>query len=272
LQRLAHVDQSDRDTWTNQIAPRRSRPRSRPASASPPSRPPLARASAPARARARRYRPLSPGASAIVWRRPLARLSPARGRQRPLLTRAAACTSTSLKSAQTGHRWWAIGDPSAHETKKAHEGEDDAHQAPERRARWASCGRRAAWRRQRDLSIAALADLVAEARPQQATTSRAESDEGQPQYLPPTNGLALPRSSLPAPYPLLSSFTGSERSPAPPCRARAVTHLRESPLARSKTLADQKTPLYLSFLVSPSLSACGGHSFPASTCLLCFLC
>jgi hypothetical protein len=33
------VDQSDRDTWTNQIAPRRSRPRSRPASASPPSRP-----------------------------------------------------------------------------------------------------------------------------------------------------------------------------------------------------------------------------------------
>lgn len=105
-----------------------------------------------------------------------------------------------------------------------------------------------------------------------ATTSPAESDEGQPQYLPPTNGRALPRSSLPAPYPLLSSFPGSERSPAPPCRARAVTHLRESPLARSKTLADQKTPLYLSFLVSPSLSACGGHSFPASTCLLCFLC
>lgn len=93
--RLAHVDQSDRDTWTNQIAPRRSRPRSRPASASPPSRPPLARAGAPARARARRYRPLSPGASAIARRRPLARLSPARGRQRPLLARAAARTATS---------------------------------------------------------------------------------------------------------------------------------------------------------------------------------
>ena len=43
--RLAHVDQSDRDTWTSQIAPRRSRPRSRPASASPPSRLPLARLS-----------------------------------------------------------------------------------------------------------------------------------------------------------------------------------------------------------------------------------
>jgi hypothetical protein len=70
------VDQSDRDTWTNQIAPRRSRPRSRPVSASPPSRLPLAR--------------LSPGASAIAPRRPLARLSPAHGRQRPLLARAAA--------------------------------------------------------------------------------------------------------------------------------------------------------------------------------------
>jgi hypothetical protein len=104
LQRLAHVDQSDRDTWTNQIAPRRSRPRSRPAlsprqcvaSLSPPSRPPLARAGTPARARARRYRPLSPGASAIARRRPLARLSPARGRQRPLLARAAARIGTSL--------------------------------------------------------------------------------------------------------------------------------------------------------------------------------
>jgi hypothetical protein len=97
LQRLAHVDQSDRDTWTNQIAPRRSRPRSRPASASPPSRPPLARAGAPARARARRYRPPSPGASTVARRRPLARLSPARGRQRPLLARAAARTATSLR-------------------------------------------------------------------------------------------------------------------------------------------------------------------------------
>jgi hypothetical protein len=94
------VDQSDRDTWTNQIAPRRSRPHSRPASASPPSRPPLARAGAPARARARRYRPLSPGASAIARRRPLARLSPARGRQRPLLARAAARTVTSLTVAK----------------------------------------------------------------------------------------------------------------------------------------------------------------------------
>jgi hypothetical protein len=73
-------------------------PRSRSASASPPSRPPLARAGAPARARARRYRPLSPGASAIARRRPLARLSPARGRQRPLLARAAARTGTSLNA------------------------------------------------------------------------------------------------------------------------------------------------------------------------------
>jgi hypothetical protein len=86
--RSRHVDQSDRATSLS--------PGSRPASASPPSRPPLARADAPARARARRYRPLSPGASAIARCRPLARLSPARGRQRPLLARAAARTGTSL--------------------------------------------------------------------------------------------------------------------------------------------------------------------------------
>jgi hypothetical protein len=92
LQRLAHVDQSDRDTWTNQIVSRRSRP----ASASPHSRPPLARAGAPAQTKARRYRPLSPDASAIARRRPLARLSLTRGRQRPLLACAAARTATSL--------------------------------------------------------------------------------------------------------------------------------------------------------------------------------
>jgi len=92
--RSRHVDQSDRAT---SLSPALS-PRQCLASLSPPSRPPLARAGAPARARARRYRPLSPGASAIARRRSLARLSPARGRQRPLLARAAARTGTSLSS------------------------------------------------------------------------------------------------------------------------------------------------------------------------------
>jgi len=76
------VDQSDRDTWTNQIAPRRSRPRSRPASASPPSRLPLARLS-PGRAlqrgrergdiaRSRRAPAPSPGAGLSPAYRPRA--------------------------------------------------------------------------------------------------------------------------------------------------------------------------------------------------------
>jgi hypothetical protein len=90
--RSRHVDQSDRAT---SLSPALS-PRQCLASLSPPSRPPLARAGDPARARARRYRPLSPGTSAIARRWPLTRLSPARGRQRPLLARAAARTATGL--------------------------------------------------------------------------------------------------------------------------------------------------------------------------------
>jgi hypothetical protein len=74
--RSRHVDQSDRVT---SLSPALS-PRQCLASLSPPSRPPLARAGAPARARARRYRPLSPGASAVARRPSLARLSPTRGR------------------------------------------------------------------------------------------------------------------------------------------------------------------------------------------------
>ena len=92
--RSRHVDQSDRATSLSPRALAPPVPRLPLASLSPASRP----AGAPARARARRYRPLSPGASAIARRRPLARLSPARGRQRPLLARAAARTATSLSS------------------------------------------------------------------------------------------------------------------------------------------------------------------------------
>jgi hypothetical protein len=74
--RSRHVDQSDRATSLSRVLS----PRQCLASLSPPSRPPLARADAPARARARRYRPLSPGASAVARQPSLARLSPTRGR------------------------------------------------------------------------------------------------------------------------------------------------------------------------------------------------
>jgi hypothetical protein len=73
--RSRHVDQSDRAT---SLSPHQCL-----ASLSPPSRPPLARAGAPARARARRYRPLSPGASAIALRPPLARARAAAASSRP---------------------------------------------------------------------------------------------------------------------------------------------------------------------------------------------
>jgi hypothetical protein len=62
--RSRHVDQSDRAT---SLSPRQCL-----ASLLPPSRPPLARAGAPAGARARRYRPLSPDASAVARRPSLA--------------------------------------------------------------------------------------------------------------------------------------------------------------------------------------------------------
>jgi hypothetical protein len=64
-----YVDQSDRVT---PLSPALS-PRQCLASLSPPSRSPLARAGAPAWARERRYRPLSPDASAVVRRPSLAR-------------------------------------------------------------------------------------------------------------------------------------------------------------------------------------------------------
>jgi hypothetical protein len=77
--RSRHVDQSDRATSLSRVLS----PRQCLASLSPPSRPPLARADAPARARARRYRPLSPGASTIARRRPLARARAAAASSRP---------------------------------------------------------------------------------------------------------------------------------------------------------------------------------------------
>jgi hypothetical protein len=75
--RSRHVDQSDRAT---SLSPALS-PRQCLASLSPASRP---------------GGRSSTGESAIARRRPLARLSPARGRQQPLLARAAARTATSL--------------------------------------------------------------------------------------------------------------------------------------------------------------------------------
>jgi hypothetical protein len=66
--RSQHVDQSDRATSLSPaLSPRQC----------------LARAGAPAGARARRYRPLSPGASAIARRRPLARARAAAASSRP---------------------------------------------------------------------------------------------------------------------------------------------------------------------------------------------
>lgn len=65
-----------------------------------------------------------------------------------------------------------------------------------------------------------------------------ESDERQPQYLPPTNGLAPSRSPHPPPYPLPLRLHRLRPSPTRPL-STAVTPCAASESSSSKTLADQ---------------------------------
>jgi hypothetical protein len=92
---------NDYHTWTNQKLPRHSRMLLSLAISSaptrrPPSHPPLAWASAPARAKARRYRSLSLGAGRVVRRHPLDHLSLCARRQRPHTARPPAPIGTAL--------------------------------------------------------------------------------------------------------------------------------------------------------------------------------
>jgi hypothetical protein len=105
LQRLTHVDQSDRDTWTNQKPPPHCRPSLSPAKTPSPTRhpppaclsPPSRPGRAPMQARAGRYRPLSPGGGSNARRVALAHLQP---RSRLLLGAIAltiGCIGSSLR-------------------------------------------------------------------------------------------------------------------------------------------------------------------------------